>query len=288
MSFAQGVVLAIAVEPGRLAAGLVDGAGEVLVRDRVATPQRDVWGTLEALIGRVMAAAPGDVPRPHAAGVSCVGPVDVDAGAVSPHLVPQWRSFPLAEEIAALTGLRVHLDSVASAHVEAILRSRGPDDPDSFIAMLIDHTVESSTAIEGHRLRGAHGNAGSFAHLTVEPDGPSCWCGARGCLAAYAGGAAIEEEIGRSLRRASASVVERTGLMVGRALASALAIFDVSTIYLEGFVVEIFGAEMVGAARRELAERSRLSHLQGASIRPAPAIPGLVAAASLTQVPSRV
>jgi glucokinase len=288
VSFAQGVVLGVVVEPGRLAAGLVDGAGEVLVRDRVAMPQRDVWGTLDALIGRVMAAAPGDAPRPHAAGVACVGPVDVDAGAVSPHLIGQWRSFPLAEEVAAVTGLRVHLDSVASAHVEAVLRSRGADDPDSFITLLIDQTVESSTAVDGHRLRGAHGNAGSLAHLTVEPDGPVCWCGAQGCLAAYAGGAALEEEIGRSLRRASPSVVERTGLMIGRALASALSIFDVPTVYLGGFVVDIFGGEMVDVARRELAERSRLSHLEDVVIRPAPSVPGLVAAASLTQVPSRV
>ena len=112
-------VLAVAIEPSRLAAGLVDAKGELLLRDRVTTPTRDVWRTLEQLIRRIIAAAPPGLPRPRAVGVSCVGPVDTRAGTVSPPLVPAWVNFPLREHLERLTGLEVELDSAGGAATEA-------------------------------------------------------------------------------------------------------------------------------------------------------------------------
>ena len=72
--------LAIDVANDRLAAGIVDELGEVVVRDRVTTPPRDVWPALHRLVRRVVAARPDDVDEPVACGVSCEGPIDQDEG----------------------------------------------------------------------------------------------------------------------------------------------------------------------------------------------------------------
>ena len=112
-------VLAVAIEPSRLAAGLVDSAGTVMLRDRITTPSRDVWRALERLIRRVIAAAPEGLPSPRAVGVSCTGPIDVRAGTVSPPLVPAWSHFPLREHLERLTGRSVELDSAGGALTEA-------------------------------------------------------------------------------------------------------------------------------------------------------------------------
>jgi glucokinase len=254
-------VLAVVVEPGRLSAGIVDEHGEAVVRDRVGTPGRDVWRTLEQLVLRVLAARPGDVAAPVAVGVSCASPVDLPAGAVTPALVGAWAGFPVRARLEDLTGLPVHLDSSAGAAATAEGWIGEASTLSSYFVVMLDQSVESACVIDGVRCLGAHGNAGSLAHLTVEPGGLRCGCGAEGCLSAYASIAAIESEQNRPIRRATPSIVERTGIMTGRALASAAAVFDCSRFLLGGALVDTFGEPFTDAVRREVAQRSRLTHL---------------------------
>ena len=172
-------VLAVAIEPSRLAAGLVDSSGNVLLRDRITTPSRDVWRALEQLIRRVIAAAPEGLPSPRSVGVSCTGPVDVRAGTVSPPLVPAWSNFPLREHLERLTGRSVELDTAGGALTEAARWLGEAAGVPSYLTIQIDSTVESGCVIDGIRLAGSLGNAGALAHLNVEPDGKACRCVSR-------------------------------------------------------------------------------------------------------------
>ncbi|NND74401.1 MAG: ROK family protein [Ilumatobacter sp.] len=275
-------VLAVAVESTRLAAGLVDARGEVLLRDRITTPTREVWRSLERLIRRVIAASPDGLGSPMAVGVSCVGPVDVPAGTVSPPLVPTWTNFTLREHLERLTGRSVELDTAGAASTEAerwLGEARGVA---SFLSVQIDGTAESACVIDGVRLSGSHGNAGAIAHVNVEPNGKLCRCGASGCLEAYVSSSAIEAEINRPLGRATAPTVERTGIMLGRAIASIAAILDVRTVFVSGNVIDVLGDPMLAAMHREIALRSRLQSLTGLEvIEPHERIAPLVAAAAL-------
>ena len=106
------------------------------------------------------------------------------------------------------------------------------------------------------------GTPAQLGHVVVEPDGLLCVCGGQGCLTAYTSSSAIEAETNRPLRRAPASVIERTGMMIGRAVASAVAVFDLQLVLLAGSVPAAFGAPLLDAARRELDQRSRLAHLR--------------------------
>jgi len=278
------VVLAVAIETSRLAAGLVTRHGNVLVRDRVTTPSRDVWRSLEGLVRRVMAAAPGDVPRPSAIGVSCVGPVDGQAGSVSPPTVPAWANFPLREHLERLAGRPVVLETAGAAATEAERWKGEARDVDSYLCIRLDSTAESGCVIDGVRLLGARGNAGSIAHINVEPDGRPCWCGGRGCLEPYVSSTLIEAEINRPLGRANASIVDRTGIMLGRAIASITATLDVSTVFVSGNVLDTLGDPLLESMRRELRLRSRLDSLSGLRvIEPHDRINAVVAAASLVR-----
>jgi glucokinase len=275
-------VLTVVVDPGRLAAGIVDRTGEVLVRDRIGTPTREVWRALEQLVLRVLAARPDDVTTPAVVAVSCAAPIDSTAGAVSPTALAAWSGFPLRRHLEELTGLPVVLDTLAGAAAAGERHFGDPVVPPSFFTLMLDRTIESACIIDGVRLRGAHGNAGSLAHVTVDPGGQRCSCGADGCLEVYASARALEAEMSRPLARATPSIVERTGIMVGRAIASAAAVFDVSTFVLSGTVVDTFGDELLATMRREIAVRSRLTHLAGlAVVEPSGFVQPLVGAAAL-------
>jgi len=254
--------LAIDVGTDRLAAGVVDETGAVVVRDRVTTPQRDVWPALHRLVRRVVAARPDDADPLEACGVSCEGPIDAVAGTVSPMHVRVWQDFELRARVADLTGLPTVLGPTGQARVLAERWRGAATDTDDVMALFLADAVEAGIISNGRLMRGRLGNAGQLGHVVVEPEGRECVCGASGCLTAYVSASAIEEETNRPLRRAPASIIERTGVMLGRAIASAVAVFDLRLVVLSGAVTSTFGPALLDAARRELAQRSRLAHLR--------------------------
>jgi glucokinase len=261
--------LAVDIGGTKLAAGVVNESGGIVVRDRVPTPPRHVWSAVERLVRRVQAASVGE--DVVACGVACGGPmVPAQAGAVtvSPLHIEEWQDFPLTDGLAAVTGLPVFVDNDAKALALAEGWCGGAVGVDDYLAMVVATGVGGGLVSGGRLLSGRLGNAGHIGHVVVEPDGRPCACGGRGCLEAYASGRAIARETERPPARASQAIVERTGTLVGRAVASTLAVIDARLALVGGSVALGFGAPFFAAAQAELDRRVGLSFLQGAQIRP--------------------
>ncbi|HWM18294.1 MAG TPA: ROK family protein [Ilumatobacteraceae bacterium] len=276
--------LAIDLSVTRLAAGVVDDAGKLIVRDRVATPSRHVWPTLARLVNRVIAAAP-EGARPARCGVACPGPIDRVVGGTASALLPEWKGFPLREQLEEVAGIPVAIDSVGRAFASAEAwcgRGAGLRD---FVALLVGDSVDGGVVSAGRLLDGRTGNVGQVGHLVVEPEGRSCSCGGVGCLDAYVSARAIESETNRPLRRTPPAVIETTGILLARAVASLAAIVDTTRVFVAGSVPAALGQPLLDAMARELAVRSRLPHLNGLSVIPLPAGAGgpLVGAAAIAR-----
>ena len=266
------VYLAIDIGHDRLAAGVVNDFGEVLVRDRVATPARDAWPALQRLVRRVVAARPEDSGLLRACGVTCEGPIDKELGTVAPLHIPILQNFAMRDRIHELTRLPTVLASSSQARVIAerwIGAARGVSD---VMVLLLSDAVEAGIVSGGRLLGGRRGNAGQIGHMNVEVNGAPCICGAKGCLWAYASALALQTEMNRPLRRAPGPVVERTGVMIGRAIASAAAVFDFRLVLLAGTVPTTFGGPLLEAASRELDQRSRIAFLRSMPDRSRPLV----------------
>lgn len=258
--------LAIDVGGSKLAVAIVGDSGEVLIRDRVATPTRDVWAALSRVVLRVVAAAPSP---PVTAGIGCGGPMNSITRTVSPLHVPTWKEFPLADELESLTQLPTAVDNNAKAVALGEAWCGAAVGIDDFVAVVIGAGVGGGIVSGGKLLDGRTGNAGHIGHIVVEADGRPCICGGRGCLDAYCSGRAIEDETGRPPQRAPQSIVERTGLLTGRALASLGAICDLRLAVIGGSVALGFGEPFFSSAQAELDHRARLSFTNGFQIVPA-------------------
>jgi glucokinase len=262
--------LAIDLGPSRLTAGVLDADGEVVVRDRLTTPARNVWPSLTQLVKRVLAANPSDIV-PAAVGVTCPGPIDRGTGAMKPVGMPMWHDFPLRRELAQVTGLPVDFDTAGRALAMAELwrgdSSQLAPNEQQIATLVLGDDVDGALVVNGKMAQGLTGNLGQFGHMIVEPDGAECACGAFGCLTVYAGARGIEASTGRDLRRTPPAIVERTGIMVGRACASIAAMLDVADIVIGGLVPSVFGAPFFDALARELDQRSGLDHLESLRIR---------------------
>ncbi|HTX63237.1 MAG TPA: ROK family protein, partial [Acidimicrobiales bacterium] len=128
--------------------------------------------------------------------------------------------------------------------------------------------VGGGLVVDGRLLDGRLGNAGHVGHVVVVPDGRRCVCGGRGCLEAEASGTAIEALTGHAPAEAPPHVIERTGTLVGRAVASVAALADLELAVVSGSVALGYGRPFFDAAQLELSARARLDFVAHARILP--------------------
>lgn len=267
------LTLAVDIGGTKVACGLVDDGGSLVTQRQAPTSgadAEDLFGSVVGLASAVLAdgrsAGLGD---PVACGVGCGGPMTAGGATVSPVNIPQWRRFPLAGRLADALGLPVRVDNDAKALALAEGWQGAAVGVPNYLAMVVSTGVGGGIVLDGRVLDGADGNAGHIGHVVVEPDGRRCGCGAQGCLEAEASGTAIAEITGRPAAEATPEVVARTGMLVGRAVASVANLLDLRLAVVAGSVALGFGPAFFASANNELSRRARLDHAAGAVIAPA-------------------
>lgn len=260
------VALAVDVGGTKLAAGLVTEDGDVVASASAPTPGR---GPADALVDALLAVidSVGGDGEVVVCGVGCGGPMH--DGLVSPLNIPAWRDFPLGRRLLEATGLPTFVDNDAKALALGEGWRGAAAGCDNFIAMVVSTGVGGGIVLDGRLLDGAAGNAGHIGHVVVEPDGRVCACGGRGCLEAEASGTAIAAITGRPAAEAPAEIVERSGTLVGRGIASVANLLDLRLAVVAGSVALGFGPPFFAAAQREVDARARLAFSTGTTVIPA-------------------
>ena len=124
----------------------------------------------------------------HLSGVTAIGVtlggvvrdgVVVDAG------FPAWKNVPLAAPLTRATGLPVTVDNDVQALTSAEHWFGAGAGVESMVVITIGAGVGTGLIIDGKLVRGAHGLPRRFAHLLVDPRGPQCGYGHRGCASSY-------------------------------------------------------------------------------------------------------
>jgi glucokinase len=253
-------VVAVDVGGTKMAAGIVTGAGVLVERRDAPTVEtldaEELFATLAEMVRSLdLAGADANVV---ACGVGCGGPMDRNGEHVSPLNIPAWRDFPLRARLAELTGLPTYVDNDAKALALGEGWVGAAAGCDNFVGMVVSTGVGGGIVLDGRLLDGAEGNAGHIGHVIVEPDGHVCGCGARGCVEAEASGTAIRRITGLDPRDAPPEIVERTGRLVGRAVASVANLLDLRLAVVAGSVALGYGDPFFAAAQREIDDRCRL------------------------------
>ena len=239
----------------------------MLARERSATPAHGtddaMFDEIVRLIDRVTVSCSS---KPVVCGVGTGGPMTRGGVEVSPVNIPAWRSFPLHERLSATTGLPTFIDNDAKALALAEGWLGAAQGVQNYLAMVVSTGVGGGIVLDGRLLDGADGNAGHIGHVCVEPEGRDCGCGARGCLEAEASGTAIAAITGRPASQASPECVERTGRLVGRAVATVANLLDLRLAVVAGSVALGFGDPFFAAANDEISQRARLDFSSGCEL----------------------
>jgi glucokinase len=132
--------------------------------------------------------------RPTAIGVSFGGPVDATTGTV--HLsyhVPGWENVPLRQVLEAEFGAPASVDNDANVAALGEHRFGAGRGSDSLLYVTVSTGVGGGWILRGQPWRGTGGMAGEIGHMVVDPDGPVCVCGRRGCVERLASGPYIAQ-----------------------------------------------------------------------------------------------
>jgi N-acetylglucosamine repressor len=154
-------------------------------------------------------------------GLGVNGTVDAEAGVsrLAPHF--GWRDVSLAAPIEAHFGIPVQLENDARTLTIAEQWFGAGREVDDFVTVVVGYGIGAGLVTNRQLYRGATGGAGEFGHSVLQPDGPVCSCGKRGCLEAFAALPAIFREAGAALAAGRASALAEAKPLTVEAVAHA-------------------------------------------------------------------
>lgn len=232
---------------------LVDLDGKIVHRRALA--RRDAQGAaatalLVQLVGELVDAA----ERPLlGAGVASPGYVHPD-GVISNATHLGWDHVDLVAALRGVIDVDIHVVNDANASALAEL-TYGDHDSDHIVVVRVDEGVGAGIVLGGQLHTGASGGGGEIGHVVIDPFGPRCVCGKRGCLETFVSApllAAASEPVPNAL-------LAQTGRALGAGIAMLVSAVDADDVVISGSV-EVLSDTFLSAVHDTISERT-LPHL---------------------------
>jgi predicted NBD/HSP70 family sugar kinase len=207
------------------------------IRQLVAEAYEGQWQTPEGLLG---------------VGVAVGAPLNPLTGRMlRAGGMPDWAGIDVQELLGPLfEGVPIFCDNESNCSAIAEMTWGAAQGFDDFIVYTLDLGVGGAIVSGGRVLRGIAGGAGEFGHVVIDPNGPPCRCGNRGCLEVYASFrgplAEAEAHFGRTLRMPDVvalamagdpfcrALVERAGEAGGHGLGIIGSVFNPPLVVVSG------------------------------------------------------
>jgi glucokinase len=235
----------------------------------------------EAVIGRlaeVGAQAIRDWPGITSIGIGVPGLYDPVAGCTRflVNMPGEWKDRPVGPPVEAQLGLPTHLINDARAFGLAELRMGAARGASSMVGLTLGTGVGGVIAIDGKVHQGHDGTAGEIGHQTIDPDGPSCNCGNRGCLEAFAradriaeacGTVTVEEAVNRARNGDAAALagLASIGRWLGIGIANMITVISPDRVVIGGGI-SASGDLLLDPIRAELDRRVRTTGLEAVEL----------------------
>ena len=245
-----------------------------------------VLGCVKNLLSELLEEQDASRHEVRAIGVGVPGPVEQASGLLrSPPIMPGWDRFPIRDAFAGEYAAPVFVDN--DVNVMALGEHWGGVGKavDNLLFVKIGTGIGGGIIADRSLYRGTQGCAGDIGHICVDPDGPVCSCGNRGCLEAMAAAPAIASKAERCARGGlspnlfrvleergelsardvgqaasvgdyhALEIIKESGRLVGQALATLVSTLNPSLIVIGGGVANI-GHSLLAEIRSTVYRRS--------------------------------
>ena len=195
------VVIGVDVGATKVLVGAVTRDGRTLASRRSPMDGRSKTTTLQSIEASITDFMDEwKSPRPFAMGIGLVGQINPSAGLwLEAMNLPIKQPVPLGQQLSDQFEVPIALDNDVHAAALAEMRWGMGTESADFIYLNVGTGISAGLVLDGRLVRGTSNYAGEFGHMVVQPDGPLCPCGRRGCVEPIASGggmlARVEEQL---------------------------------------------------------------------------------------------
>lgn len=243
--------------------------GRELRRERVPTEQQRGYGHIVDAVGRLVERMREVAPDCRAVGVGTPGAVSSRTGRMKNSNTLCLNGEDLPGDLARRIGLPVRVENDANCFALAEARRGAGQGGRLVFGVILGTGVGGGLVVNGELWSGPQHIAGEWGHHVIDPAGPQCYCGQRGCVEALIAGPAVERRYqaggGDALRMDAIVARARAGDALaravfdqflghfGRAVANLVNILDPDVVVLGGGLSNI--AELYDAGRAAVARQ---------------------------------
>ena len=180
------VIIGVDIRPTQITAAVADANGRFISQEAiVTTPDPEfTLGRLTEVIRRIVASCRGR--KIEGIGVSVPGRYIPGSNRLvfAPNL--GWRDVDIRTPLMKATGLEVEIENAATACALAAVWFDHMEQARNLVVVTVSEGVGTGILLNGQIVRGVNGMAGEFGHVPLDPQGPLCECGRRGCWEVFA------------------------------------------------------------------------------------------------------
>ncbi|MFP4387793.1 MAG: ROK family protein [Desulfococcaceae bacterium] len=212
---------------------LLDPSDRERYRNRARTPRDEDYESVVRTLRDAIQAAAGAIPegdRKEAdeagttVGMGIPGMIHRSSGRVFTPNLSMLNDRRLGEDLSRALGMSVRLDNDANCFLRAECRNGAGRGFGVVFGVVLGTGCGGALSVHGNIWSGANGFAGEWGHISIDPDGPRCGCGKRGCIETRIGGAGVERTFRRRFGREASMEEIVTGFRAGES--DAVAVFE--------------------------------------------------------------
>jgi glucokinase len=190
---------------------ITDETGKILKYRDTATPAtaKGIDKTLADMIHTLASSVPVSKEQISAIGIGAAGSINRNKGTVitSPN-VPAWDNYPICRNVEKLTGIKVYLENDATAACAGVWWHTIKNKYSNWIMLTLGTGIGGGAVIDGRLFTGQTGSSMEVGHVSLDPDGPLCPCGNRGCFELYSSATALVKYVKSKLQRFPSSTLK--------------------------------------------------------------------------------
>jgi glucokinase len=263
----------------KIAVGMVNGRGQVLSRQEAPTDPNRYAAGLDSIASMLRETASSAGVQIAGIGIGSTGPVNPVTGEFGDvDFLPGWRHKSPVKDLARKFKVRVALENDGDAAALAEAGWGAGRNKSRLIYVTVGTGIGGGIVLDGKLYRGVDGAHPEVGHHVVDPAGPPCSCGFRGCWESLAAGPAMVAwfeskspadsphrkgltakrifELSRQGDKLAREAVQREAYYLGLGLANLINLFTPDAIVLSGSIMKS-AALLLGGIRKVISSGCR-------------------------------
>lgn len=171
----------------------LDEAMEEVCRKRVPTRREEgyeaILKTVQKLYDDLVI---GIHAERHSLGIGTPGAISPKTGLLKNSNTVCMNGKPVQKDLERLLGQRIELSNDANCFTLAEARMGAAEWKRVVFGVIMGTGCGGGISVEGKILTGPQRIAGEWGHMVIDPAGPECYCGARGCVETFISGGGLE------------------------------------------------------------------------------------------------